>query len=105
TYRQLKTRRVGLEILCHRVLGGESIPSSRKVHACQPVEACGGKEAQRIPAVAPGVADPLMRLEDDEVPSLLFQVVASRQTRLAGADDDGVELFCCWHCSVLLSAV
>jgi hypothetical protein len=42
-------------------------------------------------ARAPRTANAFVRVEDDERPSLLLQVVAHREARLAAADHDGVE--------------
>ena len=60
--------------------------------ACrQPVEARRREQAERVPALAPGVADPLVRVEDHEGRPRLRQVVADRQAGLAAADDHGLD--------------
>ena len=50
-------------------------------------------QPERVPAVPPVVADPLVGVEDHEGQPALGEVVAGRQARLAGADDDRVDLF------------
>ena len=49
------------------------------------------EQPQRVPALAPGVADPLVRVEDHERPALLREVVAGGEPRLAAADDHRLE--------------
>jgi hypothetical protein len=41
--------------------------------------------------VPPGVADPGVGIEDDELPGLLGEVVAEGQAGLAAADDHSVD--------------
>jgi hypothetical protein len=47
----------------------------------------GREEAQRVPAFAPGVADALVLVEDDEGQAQPLEMIAHGQTRLAAADD------------------
>src|SRR5262249_20240921 len=89
--RQLKTARVGFEIIRHLVVRGKRERRRRKLHPHEPIERSGREQTERIPAIAPGVTDAPARVEDDERPSDASEVVTDRQPRLAAADHDRVE--------------
>ena len=93
TNRQFEARGVGLEVVGHLVLGGERLGRGGEGHPRQPAEASGGEQAKRVPALAPGVADPLVRVEDHEADTTLRQVVPDREAGLAAADDNGLDTF------------
>ena len=50
-----------------------------------------GVTAEGVPAHPPGIPDPGMGVEDDEIAVLLRQVVAEGEPGLAASDDHGVE--------------
>jgi len=51
--------------VCHHLgLGQEGVGRGRERHPVEPVETGGGEQAQRIPALAPGVADAGLGVED-----------------------------------------
>ena len=50
------------------------------------------EQSERVPPLAPGVADPLIAVEDHEWHASLLEVISSRQPGLPTADDDGVDL-------------
>ena len=91
SHRQLEGVRVQFEVVGHLVLGGEGVRRRRKGQPGQAVVAGWGEQAQRVPAVAPAVADPCVLLEDDEAQSATGKVVAHRQAGLAGANHDHVK--------------
>ena len=62
-------------------------------HPGEPIEAGGSEEAKRVPALAPGVADPLVGLQDHVRQAMAGQEVPGRESRLAGADDHRLYLF------------
>ena len=64
--RQREPPGVGLEVVGHLVLGRERVARGRERHAVEPVEAGRREQAERVPALPPGVADPLVGLEDHE---------------------------------------
>ena len=51
-----------------------------------------GEQAKRVPALAPGVTDPLVGVQDQEWPFLTGKMVADRQARLAATDDHGLNV-------------
>ena len=78
---QLEARRVGLEVVAHLVLRREVVARRRELHPDQAVELGGREQAQRVPALAPGVADALGRVQDHEAQAALAQVVARPTAR------------------------
>jgi hypothetical protein len=91
--RKLEARRVRLEVVAHLVLRRVRRARRRERHPRQPVAKRRRVEPERVPAVAPRVADPLARVEDDERVPLPLQVVADGEPGLTTADD---------HCLVAL---
>src|SRR3990172_6726620 len=83
---------VRLEVVGDLVLGDESVAFRRERHAGQPVVARRGEQQQRVPPLAPCVADAFVGVEDHEVDAALGELVPDRQSRLAASDDDGVEV-------------
>ena len=88
---QLEALGVRLEVVGHLPRGRERLRRSGEPHAGKPVEACRGVQPERGPALPPRVSDSLTRIEDDEGPASLLQVVAGGQSRLAAADDHRLE--------------
>jgi hypothetical protein len=89
--RQAMPGGVRLQIVRHLF---RSRPVSRRSWECLPgqrVVLGRTVEPQRVPAVPPVVADPLVGVEDDERHAALAEVVASGQPRLSRPDDDGVD--------------
>jgi hypothetical protein len=68
-----------------------------------------GEQPERVPAVPPGVADPVAGVEDHEVAVMLCQEVAHGEAGLPAADHDGVEVvlerLVCHGCSSLGGSV
>ena len=95
--RQREARGVGLKIVGHLVLGGEAVRRRGERHADQAVEAGRGEQAQRIPALPPGVSDPRVGVQDHEAQPVPGQVVAHREAGLTGADHHRRDLFDVCH--------
>ena len=91
--REVEALRVGLEVVGQVVLARERRRLAREGHPRQAVVLGGGVEAQAVPLLPPAVPDALVAVEDDAVAALLLQVVRRRQAGLAGADDDGLDVF------------
>ena len=89
--RQLESAGVRVKVVGHLVLGreGQAVPGER--HPRKAVELGRGEQAQRVPPLPPGIADPLVRVEDDEVAALSGQVPPQGKSRLTTADDDSVD--------------
>lgn len=69
------------------------LPGSGEGHPREPVDAGGGEEKERVPPVAPGVADLLAGVQDHKEPTLSGKVIAHGKARLAAADDHRLEPF------------
>ena len=90
--RQIESGSVGLEVVGHLVLRGKRHGGRGEAPARQPVVSGRGEQAKRVPALAPGVTDSLVGVQDYERTALLLQVVADREACLATADDHGLEV-------------
>src|SRR5918992_2276293 len=90
-HRQPEPLGVALEIVGELILRREPPARAWEGHPREPVEAVGGEEPQRVPAVPPCVADPRVGVEDDErhVPS--SEVVPDRDSGLTASDDKRVD--------------
>src|SRR5919107_352150 len=88
---ELESGGVGLEIVGHLVLRGEREGGGGEAPALQSVIAGRGEQAERVPAIAPGVTDPLVGVEDHEGQAPLCQVVSSGETCLTTTDDHRIE--------------
>jgi hypothetical protein len=64
---------------------------ARKRHTGEPVEPRRSKEPERVPPHPPGVADPLVGVEDDKAETSPGEVVTDRQAGLSATDDNGVD--------------
>src|SRR5688500_17009280 len=53
----------------------------------------GCERPQRVPALAPGITDALLRVQDDEGETPPHQVVACGQPGLAATNNDGLDTF------------
>ena len=62
-----------------------------KRHTVEPVEPRRRKEPERVPPHPPGVADPLVGVEDDKAETSPGEVVTNRQAGLAATDDNGFD--------------
>ena len=89
---QLEVTGVRLEVVADLVLAREAPLLRGERQAGQAVVLGGRVELERVPLLAPVVADPGARVEDHERAAVTLQVVTGRQARLAGADDDGLDL-------------
>jgi hypothetical protein len=92
-HRQVELRGICFEVVRHLVLGREGVLVRREAIAVERVELRRGEEAQRVPAVAPDVANAGRTLKDDMVDASPLEVVANGQPRLAGADHHDVVTF------------
>src|SRR5215211_2974490 len=88
---ELESSRVGLEIVGHLVLRGKRQGWRWEAPSLQSVVAGWGEQAERVPALAPGVTDPLAGVEDHEGQTPLCQVVPRGETRLTTTDDHRIE--------------
>ncbi len=89
--RELEVRRVGFEVVGHLEDGREGVLARREWHSGKTVAAGRREQSHRVPAVAPGVADALVGVEDHERASEPGQVVADRQSGLAATDHDRLD--------------
>jgi hypothetical protein len=90
---KMEALRVSLEIVRQLVLGREGVAGSGETKARKLYVARGREQAQRILAVAPGIADAMSGVENQEANAAASQVVADGEAGLAAADDDGVDSF------------
>ena len=90
-YREIEARRVGFEVVGHLVPGWERPGGRGERPARQAVVPGGSEQAQRVPALAPGVPSALARLQDHELLTPPAQVIAHREARLPAADDHCLE--------------
>src|SRR5262245_28332547 len=91
-HRKLKAPRVRLQVVRHLIPGREIVARGGKRHPIETVELRRREASQRVPALAPRVADAGVLIEDDEAHPYVGEVIADGETRLAAADDDDVEL-------------
>ncbi len=80
-HRQVEVRSVGFEEIGHGVLGREVAGGARHAHSVETVEGARREQLQRVPAPAPLVADPLVRIEDHKRHVATLEVVADREAR------------------------
>ena len=90
--RQREMARVGLEVVGDLVLGRKVVGRRGEAQAIEAAELRRREQPERIPALAPDVADPRGRIEDHERHAAPLQVIPDGQASLAGADDDGVDV-------------
>ena len=90
--RKIESGRVRLEVVGHLVLGRWLMSRSRELQTRQGIEVRGREESQRVPAFPPGIAGPLIRIQDHKRSAELGKVVADGQASLATADDNGLDL-------------
>ena len=85
--RELEPSRVRLEVVGHLVLRRERPARRGEAHPRQSVVLRGREQTKGVPALAPRVSDPVVRVEDHERPAALPELVRGRQAGLAAADD------------------
>ena len=90
---ELESLRVCLEVVGHLVLRRERQGGRGEAQPLQAVVACGREQAKGVPARAPRVADPLVRVQDHERSVARRQVVSHGEAGLAAADDHRLEAF------------
>jgi hypothetical protein len=88
---QLKVPGVGFEIVAHRVFRRERMRVRWKGKAVEAREARGCEESQRIPSLAPGIADARARIENHERHAFPLQVIADRKACLPATDHHRVD--------------
>ena len=91
-HRQLEAGRVRLEVVRHRLLRRVRVPWSGEAHPGEPVVPRRREQAQRVPAAAPGVADPIAGVEDHERQATTRELVADGESGLASAHDNRLDV-------------
>src|SRR5215471_3325227 len=81
---------VGFEVIGNLILRGECFSCARKSHSGKFDVPGRRKQAQRVPAIPPGISDSVVRIQNQEVDSSLGQVVPHGQSSLASSDDNCV---------------
>ena len=80
------------EVVGHRDVRGDVAADLRGRGVGQLADPVDGGHGEAVPAVAPGPAGPLLRVEDHEAqPAAAQQVVGGGQSRLSGADHHHVQ--------------
>src|SRR5207249_11990301 len=79
-------RCVLLQVRDHLVASRVAVGIAGEGESGEAVVATRGEEDERVPASAPGSADRIGCVEDQEVLALAGEEVADRQSRLTGAD-------------------
>ena len=74
--REIELGRIGFEVVGHVVLAGKRPGRRGEGPAREPVVARGREQSKRVPPLAPGVADPLVRVQDHEGQTARRQVVS-----------------------------
>jgi hypothetical protein len=92
-HRQVVVHGVGLQVVGHLVLGRRQAALRGEAQAGQLAITPRREQPQRVPAVAPGVTDTRMRVEDRELTAALLQLISRDQAGLAAADDDRLDVF------------
>jgi hypothetical protein len=64
---------------------------ARKRQTLETVEPRRRKEPERVPPLSPGVANPLVGVEDDKAATSSGEMVTNRQTSLPATDDNGFD--------------
>ncbi len=88
---ETESRRVGLEVVGHLVLRRERSGRSGKGPPRETVIPSLSEYSKGVPPFAPGIADPLARIQDHERSIPLRQVVPHGETGLPATDDDRLE--------------
>src|SRR5215468_11310307 len=81
---------VEFEVIGNLILRWESFSCARKWHSGKLDVPGRRKQAQRVPAIPPGISDSVVRIQNQEVDSSLGQVVPDGQSSLASSDDNCV---------------
>ncbi len=89
---------IRLEVLGHLEARRVGVSRRGEAHAREPVDERGRVQPQRRPALPPGVADPVVRVDDHERPVVPCEVVPHRQPGLAPTDDDRLDAFRSLRC-------
>ena len=83
---------IRLDVVRHLATGGVAPAGRRERHPRQAVPACRAEQPERLVATPPLIADPFVRVQDEEGPTQLREVVAGGQSGLARPDDHRVDL-------------
>ena len=86
-----KCSRVRFQVVRHFILGGKVVARRGERHAVEAAELRRREEPQRVPALAPGIADARVGFQNEEARAGAREVIAGGQSRLAAADHDHVE--------------
>src|SRR5512133_3600286 len=90
--RKIKFCGVRLKVVGHLVLGWATTPRPRKIQTRKGTEVGRGEELQRVPAFPPGIAGPLVGVQDQERLAEFGEVVAGGQAGLTAANNEGLNL-------------
>ena len=90
-HRQLEAGGVAGQVVRDVVLAGVGVGGCREGQAGQRVVLCRAEQAQRVPALPPGVSDLGCGVEQQEACVRIGEVVAEGEAGLTGADDDDVD--------------
>jgi hypothetical protein len=89
----MKAPGIGLEIVSQFVLGGEGVASCWERETRELNVTRRREQTERIPALAPGVADTMAGVENQEANAAPGKMIADGEARLAASYDDGVDAF------------
>src|SRR5215831_11331201 len=101
--RQVETPRIGFQVVSHLQLGREGVAARGKTKSGKPCVTRRREQAERIPAIAPGVADTTAGIQNQEADAAAGEMVSDGEACLAAADHDGVDAFksVCLHVEFL----
>src|SRR5215467_8591207 len=85
---------VEFQVIGDLILRWECFSSTSKSHAGEFDVAGGREQAQRVPAISPGISDSVVRIQNQKVNSSLGQVITHGQSRLASPYDNCVNALC-----------
>ena len=92
---ELEPCRIRGQIVGYLVLGGEHARRTGEGHTGQGVVAGSCEEVERVPAPAPGVADSLIRVQDQEGKLPPGEVVPDREACLSAPQNQRLHALCC----------
>ena len=90
--RQIHLEGIGFQVVRDVVLAGERPRVARKRQVWKPVVLRRREQPQRVPLAAPVVADPLVAVEDEELPPQSLEVVAGGEAGLACPNNQGLDV-------------
>jgi hypothetical protein len=91
---QSKMASVLYKIVGHLFFGGKTVAPDGEAHPWKSRVPRGGKQSERIPAVAPRISDPRVGVQDQERKATPRQMVSDGKPRLAATDNNSLNLLC-----------